>query len=95
LNQANKVLGVTTISEGGISETTADIRIILQAAILSNASGIILSHNHPSGNIQPSGDDNRITQRIKEAAKIVRISLLDHLIVSNETYYSFADEGLI
>ncbi|BEG99816.1 JAB domain-containing protein [Bacteroides sedimenti] len=95
LNQANKVLGVTSISEGGISETTTDIRIILQAAILSNASGIILSHNHPSGNIQPSGDDNRLTQRVKEAANIMKISLLDHLIISNEAYYSFTDEGLI
>jgi len=95
LNQANKVLGVTSISEGGISETTADIRITLQAAILSNASGIILSHNHPSGNIQPSGDDRRLTQRVKEAVNIMRISLLDHLIVSNETYYSFTDEGVI
>lgn len=86
---------MTSISEGGISETTADIRIILQAAILSKASGIIFSHNHPSGNIQPSGDDNRLTQRVKEAANIMKISLLDHLIVSNETYYSFTDEGLI
>lgn len=95
LNQANKFLGVTSISEGSISETTADIRIILQATILSNASGIILSHNHPSGNIQPSGDDRRLTQRVKEAVNIMRISLLDHLIVSNETYYSFTDEGVI
>ncbi len=95
LNQANKVLGVSSISEGGISETIADIRIILQAAILSNASGIILSHNHPSGNLTPSKEDNSLTQRVKESAQIMRISLLDHLIVSNETYYSFADEGQI
>ncbi len=95
LNQANKVLGVTSISEGGISETTADIRIILQAAILSNASGIILSHNHLSGNLTPSKEDNSLTQKVKESAQTMRISLLDHIIVSNETYYSFADEGVI
>jgi DNA repair proteins len=95
LNQANKVLGVTSISEGGISETIADIRIILQAAILSNASGIILTHNHPSGNLLPSQEDKTLTQRVKESAQIMRISLLDHLIVSNEAYYSFTDEGLI
>jgi len=95
VNQANKVLGVTTISEGGISETTADIRIILQAAILSNASGVILSHNHPSGNLTPSEEDKRLTQRINEAAIIMRIKLLDHLIITGEGYLSFVDEGLI
>lgn len=91
LNQANKVLGVTSISEGGISETTVDVRIILQAAILSNASGIILSYNHPSGNLLPSQDDKTLTQRIRELATIMKINLLDHLIVRDETYYSFAD----
>lgn len=95
LNQANKVLKVISISEGGISETTADIRIILQAAILSNASRITLSHNHPSGNIQPSIEDKSLTQRVKESAKITRIGLLDHIIISNYAYYSFTDEGLI
>lgn len=95
VNQANKVLGVTTISEGGISETIADIRIILQAAILSNASGIILSHNHPSGNLTPSEEDKRLTQRLNEAAIIMRIKLLDHLIITSEGYLSFVDEGLI
>lgn len=95
VNQANKVLGVTTISEGGISETIADIRIILQAAILSNASGIILSHNHPSGNLTPSEEDKRLIQRVNEAAIIMRIKLLDHLIITSKGYLSFVDEGLI
>lgn len=91
LNQANKVLGVTSISEGGISETIAYMKIILQAAILSNASGIILSHNHLSGNLTPSKEDNSLIQRAKESIQIMRISLLDHIIVSKEIYYIFAD----
>lgn len=93
LNRAGCVLGVHTVSEGGLAETSADIRIILQAAILGNASGIILSHNHPSGNLNPSVQDDLLTQRLHKAAKLMDISLLDHIIVTSEGYYSYADEG--
>lgn len=95
LNQANKVLGVSNISEGGIAETSADVRIILQAALLANASAIILSHNHPSGNCLPSGADKGLTKQIIDAAKLMNIQVLDHLIVTSETYYSFGDEGML
>ena len=93
LNRGNKVLGVFNVSEGGISETTVDIRLILQAAILSNASGIILSHNHPSGEIKPSMQDDMITNKIKTACGVMGITVLDHVIVTPEKYYSYADEG--
>lgn len=95
LNRANKVLGVSHISEGGINETSADIRIIMQAAILGNASGIILSHNHPSGSKQPSCQDDQLTNRVNKAAKLFNISLLDHIIVTDSGFYSYADEGKI
>ena len=95
LNRANRVLGVFNVSEGGISETVVDIRLILQSAILSNASGIILSHNHPSGNIQPSKADDMITNRIKSACELMNINVLDHVIITSESYYSYADEGRI
>jgi len=95
LNQGNKVLGVSSIAEGGISATVADTRIIMQAAILANASSIILSHNHPSGNTNPSSNDNRVTEDVKKACEIMQITLLDHLIVTAENYFSYADEGKI
>lgn len=93
LNRANQVLGVFNVSEGGISQTFVDIRLILQSAILSNASGIIISHNHPSGNINPSSCDDIITRKIKEASKVMDISLLDHIIITPDKYYSYVDEG--
>lgn len=93
LNRANKVLGVVHLSEGGTSETNADIKIIMQAAILANASGMILSHNHPSGNLQPSKQDDTLTERLSKATKLFDIQLLDHLIVSDSGYYSYSDEG--
>lgn len=92
LNRANKILGWKTISEGGITGTVADIRVIFQCAILSNATRIVISHNHPSGNLNPSQQDIELTKRIKEAGKILDISLIDHLILTSEAYYSFADE---
>lgn len=95
LNQGNKVLGVSSIAEGGISTTVADTRIIMQTAILSNASSIIIAHNHPSGNIQPSASDDRVTDEIKKACGFMQISFLDHLIVTPEQYFSYADEGKI
>lgn len=93
LNRGQKVLGVVPISEGGIDSTCADIRIIMQAAILGNASGIILTHNHPSGNLQPSKQDDVLTEKLRDAAKLFDIRLLDHIIISDCGYYSYLDEG--
>ena len=93
LNQSNQVLGYTLISEGGITETCADVRIILQAALLTNSVAIILAHNHPSGSMKPSRQDMEITKQVKEAARLMRITVTDHLILTDAGYYSFADEG--
>ena len=93
LNQANQILGYTLISEGGITETCADVRVILQAALLTNSVAIILAHNHPSGNLRPSKQDMEITKQVKDAAQFMRIKVLDHLILADTGYYSFADEG--
>lgn len=81
---------------GGITGTVIDVRIILQYALKSNACSIIVSHNHPSGNLEPSNADIQITKKIKEAAKLMDISLLDHLIITTgDKYYSMADKGMI
>ena len=95
LNRANKVLGITTLSEGGISGSLMDVRMIYQYALKGNASGIIIAHNHPSGNVNPSESDQKITNKIKEAGNLLDIQLLDHIIltVEREIYRSFADEG--
>ncbi|MDQ3111769.1 MAG: JAB domain-containing protein [Bacteroidota bacterium] len=95
LNRSNKVLGFTKVSMGGVNATIVDPKIIFQVALKSHASGIILAHNHPSGGLKPSEQDIRLTKKIKEGAVILDISLLDHLILSKESYYSFADEGLV
>lgn len=95
LNNSSKVLGVSNISEGGITETSADIRIIMQAAILGNATRIILAHNHPSGSLKPSTVDNLLTERVKNAAKLFNITLLDHIIVTDSGYFSYLDEGRV
>lgn len=95
LNRANRVLGVVDISSGGITGTVADPRLIFVAALKANAVGIIISHNHPSCNLKPSRADEELTQKIKNAGKFLDIFLLDHIIVSSEGYYSFADEGLL
>ena len=93
LNQANQVLGYTLISEGGITDTTVDVRVILQAALLTNSVALVLAHNHPSGNPRPSRQDMDITKQVKEAAKLMRITVTDHLILTDAGYYSFSDEG--
>ena len=93
LNQANQVLGYTLISEGGITETSVDVRVILQAALLTNSMALVLAHNHPSGNLRPSRQDMEITKQVKEAAKLIRITVIDHLILTDAGYYSFSDEG--
>jgi DNA repair protein RadC len=95
LNRGNKVIGVYEVSAGGITGTVADPRLILAAAIKSLAVSIILSHNHPSGNLKPSRADEEITQKIKAAANYHDIRVIDHIIITSEGYYSFADEGLL
>lgn len=95
LNRANKVLGWMLLGTGGISACVVDVRVVMQVAINSNASGIILAHNHPSGNLKASQEDINITKKVKEAAKLFDINLLDHLIVTTDGYYSLSDEGLM
>lgn len=95
LNQANQILGYTLISEGGLTETIADIRLIFQAALLTNSVALILAHNHPSGNLKPSPEDIRLTKQVRDASNFIRIKILDHIILSDTEYYSFADEGML
>ena len=95
LNRGNQVLGYYEVSKGGISGTVVDIRLIMQAAIKANSSGLVLGHNHPSGNLQASDADLRITRKIKQACSVLDISLLDHLILTNYSYMSMADEGIL
>lgn len=95
LNQSNHVLGCRTISEGGLASTCCDVRTILQGALLANAVGIILAHNHPSGNVTPSLSDIKTTNQITKAAKLLDIQVLDHIIYTRENCYSFADDGQI
>ena len=96
LNRANRVLGVYKLSNGGITGTVADPRLILGIALKIAATGIILAHNHPSGNLKPSTADEQITKKIKTAAAFMDILVTDHLILSaNGEFYSFADEGLM
>lgn len=95
LNRANKIHGTYELSVGGITGTVMDINIIAQAAILSNSKSIILCHNHPSSNCKPSDSDRSITKKIKEALNFLDIAVLDHIILTENSYYSFADEGIL
>jgi len=95
LNRANQVLGFHQVSKGGLSGTVTDVRVIYQVAIKTNTSGIILAHNHPSGNLQPSEADLKITKKIKEAGTFLDISVLDHLILSEDGYMSMADDNMM
>jgi DNA repair protein RadC len=95
LSNTNEVLRLHKISEGTINATLVAVRKILQGAILSNASSIILSHNHPSGSLKPSSQDIALTTKIKEASKYMDVKVLDHLILTSEAFMSFADEGLL
>ncbi|WP_224995101.1 RadC family protein [Cesiribacter sp. SM1] len=95
LNRANKVIGVAPVSKGGFSGTVADPKVIFGYALKAAASSLILVHNHPSGNLKPSEADIRLTRKIKEAGKLLDLPVLDHLIITAEGYYSFADEGLL
>lgn len=95
LNQAARIIDKVRISRGGIDQTTADVRTILREALLQRATQLALVHNHPSGNVQPSNDDRRLTASVQSAAKLMNIRLLDHLVVTDRAYFSFADEGLL
>jgi len=95
LNKANKILQKVRISEGGVSGTVVDPKKIFKIALDHHASSIILGHNHPSGNIQPSEADNKITQKIKDCGMMLDMAVLDHIIIGGEMYYSFADEGAL
>lgn len=95
LNRANKINHFEIVSEGGITGTVADPRVILRKALEQDAVNIILCHNHPSGSLKPSRADEQLTAKIKEAAGYLDIKVLDHIIVSEDGYYSFADEGLL
>lgn len=95
LNTANKVTQTEILSYGGLSATIVDIRIILKNALLHLAPKIIIAHNHPSGNMQPSKADKDITEKLKQASNYLEIQFLDHLIIGQDSYYSFADEGYI
>ena len=94
-NNAARVIDKVKVSQGGIGETPADLRIILKAAINTTCHGMILCHNHPSGNIKPSVHDDLLTSRLNQVAQLMNIKLLDHLIISDKYYYSYADEGKI
>ncbi len=95
LNQANRVKHFEIISRGGITGTVADPRLILKKALETNSTSLILSHNHPSGSLRPSAADENLTSKLKAAAAYFDIRILDHIIVSEDGYYSFADNGLI
>ena len=95
LNRSNKVINRMRLSQGGISGTVTDVRMIMKKAVEYLSSGIIVCHNHPSGNLNPSESDSKITEKIKKAGTILDIQLLDHLIICDKDYYSFADNGLI
>jgi DNA repair protein RadC len=95
LNRAHRLTKKKRVSEGGVSGTMADPKIIFKLALEELASGIVLAHNHPSGNLTPSQSDRDLTKKIKEAGRLLDIQLLDHIIVAGRNYFSFADEGII
>lgn len=95
LNNNCDVLGYATISEGGLTETTVDVRMILQVALLTNATAMILVHNHPSGNLTPSRQDRELTKHVVDAARLMNIRVIDHIIISTSNYNSFVENGLI
>jgi len=95
LNNSNKIIDKQKISQGGVSETTIDVRLIMKNSLEKLATSLILCHNHPSGNKIPSNADIELTKKIKAAGKTLDIKVLDHIIVCNTNYYSFADEGLV
>lgn len=95
LNRANRVLGIYELSTGGVAGTVADPKLVFVAALKACASSIVLCHNHPSGNTKPSAADLALTKKMKQAGELLDITVLDHIILTSETYYSLADEGLM
>ena len=93
LNRQNQILGYNQVAKGGITGTVVDTRVIYQVALKANASSIIIAHNHPSGNLDPSNADKKITREVKDAGKILNITLLDHVILTSDGFHSMADEG--
>ncbi|MBE6292617.1 MAG: DNA repair protein RadC [Bacteroidales bacterium] len=93
LNQSSSVIDSVRIGMGGLTETVVDVRLILREALLKRATSIILCHNHPSGSLRPSTHDDRLTRQVQEAARLLNISLLDHVVFTDSGYYSYADEG--
>lgn len=95
LNKANHIISKEKVSAGGVAGTVVDVKIILRLALQKLASGIILAHNHPSGNLQPSDADISVTKKLRDAAKLMEVAVLDHLIIGDRDYYSFADNGIL
>ena len=95
LNNANDILGISKISEGTPTGTMVDGKMIFQRALLAHASALIFVHNHPSGNTTPSEADKRLTRKMQDAAKLLDINILDHIIITKESFFSFADSGII
>lgn len=95
LNRSNQVIKKEHISKGGVAGTVVDAKIVFKSAIENLASGIVLCHNHPSGNLKPSAEDIKLTKNLKEAGKVLDIAILDHIIIADKNYYSFADETIL
>jgi DNA repair protein RadC len=95
LNRANNVIGIYEVSSGTTVNTVADPKSVFVAALKANACGVIISHNHPSGNLMPSEADKKLTKDLRDAGKFLHVPVLDHIIMTSESYYSFADEGLL
>jgi DNA repair protein RadC len=95
MNRANRVIGIYKVSQGGLTGTVVDIRIVFVAALKAAAGSMILAHNHPSGNLKPSEADKTLTNKLRDAGKLLEIQVLDHIILSTEGFFSFADEGIM
>lgn len=95
LNRSHRVLGIVTISTGGVSSTVVDPKMIFASALAANASSIIVAHNHPSGNLNPSKPDIHLTHKLANAGRFMELPIIDHLIITRESYMSFADKGLM
>lgn len=95
LDRSNRVVAIYTVSIGGMAGTVVDAKVVFIAALKVRATSIILAHNHPSGNVQPSSADVQLTNKLTEGGKLLDIQVLDHLIITSQGYYSFADEGLL
>ncbi|WP_367864381.1 RadC family protein [Pedobacter sp. WC2423] len=95
LNRRIRVLGVVNISQGGVAATAVDSKVLFASALKANACGIILCHNHPSGDIDPSSEDISLTNKLKDEGALLDLIIMDHLIISKDTFYNFADEGLM